>query len=273
MRLHIQHETRYRYDQAPHLVVQALHLWPAPTNMQSTHEWQVRIDGRPVAPTCRDGFGNPVATHAIDRPVRAVSISVDGVVDTDAAAAGVQRDGGAGLPPPFYLSATPLTRGTPEIAHLARRCAGRGTDLERLHRLCHGVRDHVEYVPRSTDANTPAAEAFARRAGVCQDHAHILIAAAHALGFAARYVSGYLCLLDSGMPAASHAWAEVHVAGLGWIGLDAANRVSPDAHYVRIGCGRDYRDAAPVRGIQRGGAAEALEVEVRIAQVDAAAPQ
>ncbi|MGH8324759.1 MAG: transglutaminase-like domain-containing protein, partial [Steroidobacteraceae bacterium] len=114
---------------------------------------------------------------------------------------------------------------------MARRAAGSGDDLERLHRLCNGVRDHVDYLPNITDSETTAAEAFAHGAGVCQDHAHVMIAAARSLGYPARYVSGYLCPLDADMPAASHAWAEVFVDNLGWVGFDAANRQSPDERY------------------------------------------
>jgi transglutaminase-like putative cysteine protease len=56
------------------------------------------------------------------------------------------------------------------------------------------------------------------------------------------------------------------VDGLGWVGFDPSNRVSPDEHYVRVACGRDYRDAAPIRGLRRGGADETLAVDVRITQ-------
>ena len=85
------------------------------------------------------------------------------------------------------------------------------------------------------------------------------------MGFPARYVSGYLCSVGDA-PAASHAWAEIFVADLGWVGFDAANRQSPDERYVRIACGRDYRDAAPVRGVRLGGIAETLEVTVSVAE-------
>src|SRR5690606_10615457 len=155
---------------------------------------------------------------------------------------------------------------SPGIVALAEATAGEGAALERLHRLANAVRDKVDYVSDTTHAETSAAEAFAAGTGVCQDHAQVLIAAARHLGFPARYVSGYLCPMEEGFPAASHAWAELFVDGLGWVGFDPANRVSPDEHYVRVACGRDYRDAAPVRGLRRGGGDETLEVDVRITQ-------
>ena len=87
-----------------------------------------------------------------------------------------------------------------------------------------------------------------------------------AAGLPARYVSGYLLTRDDGEPGeASHAWAEVHVANLGWLGFDPANRCCPDERYIRLGSGRDARAAAPIRGVSRGVGAEAMDVSVRIA--------
>ena len=265
MHLRIVHDTQYRYDEAASLIVQALRMWPATSEGQIIKRWRVEVDGQLLRPTCSDGFGNPVATHTIDRLVDSVRLSVRGNVETQDLH-GVHGNGASPLPPMFFHAATELTTSTPAIDAMARSSAGAGSDLERLHRLCNAVRDRVDYLPDMTDAETTAAEAFANEAGVCQDHAHVMIAASRALGYAARYVSGYLCPLDVDTPAASHAWAEVFVDNLGWVGFDAANRKSPDERYVRIGCGRDYRDAAPVRGVRLGGVAETLHVEVNIAE-------
>lgn len=265
MLLTIAHDTRYKYAEAVWLVVQALRLWPAPSGGQHVKSWQVSVDGRVLRPSCVDGFGNPAASHAIDRSVTAVHLSVRGQVLTRDRS-GVHGDDAAGLPPMYFLRGTQLTTLTPGIATLADQVAGEGTALERLHRLANGVRDKVDYVTDSTDVGTSAGEAFEAGAGVCQDHAQVLITAARHLGFPARYVSGYLCPMESGTPAASHAWAEIFVDDLGWVGFDAANRVAPDEHYVRVACGRDYHDAAPVRGLRRGGADESLDVTVEITQ-------
>ncbi len=81
----------------------------------------------------------------------------------------------------------------------------------------------------------------------------------------ARYVTGYLMTRgDGSLEEASHAWAEILVAGLGWVGFDAANRCCPDERYIRLGSGRDARDAAPIRGVSRGGGVEALDVSVSV---------
>jgi transglutaminase-like putative cysteine protease len=270
MHLKITHDTVYRYDQAASLIIQALRMWPTQNAGQKVKHWQVNVDGKRLNPTCTDGFGNPVATHTIDRSVESVRLSVRGEVETKDLH-GVHASENELLPPMFYLAPTVLTQSNADIAALAHQVAGEGENmLDRLHRLCNGVRDHVDYLPYQTDAETTAIAAFEARAGVCQDHAHVLISAARFLGFPARYVSGYLCPIGD-TAAASHAWAEIHVDDLGWVGFDAANRQSPDERYVRIGCGRDYRDAAPVRGVRLGGLAETLEVEVSIAETPQAA--
>lgn len=264
MRLNIIHETVYRYGQAATLIIQALRMWPVYSESQTVGTWRVEVDGQRLRPTCTDGFGNPLATHTIDRSVDTVRLGVHGEVETENRH-GVLGDGKETLPPMFYLCATALTASNAEIAAMAADAAGDGPDLERLHRLNNGVRDRVDYLPDQTDSETTAAAAFSARVGVCQDHAHVLIAAARSLGFPARYVSGYLCSMGDA-PAASHAWAEIFVNDLGWVGFDAANRQSPDERYVRIACGRDYRDAAPVRGVRLGGIAETLEVTVSVAE-------
>ena len=107
---------------------------------------------------------------------------------------------------------------------------------------------------------------LAGRRGVCQDFAHLLIALCRGLGLPARYVSGYL--YDSDKPAdailASHAWAEVFLDGRGWLGLDPTHDRATGSLYTRVAIGRDYADAAPVRGIYQGDANETLEVRVRM---------
>ncbi|MCC6594105.1 MAG: transglutaminase family protein [Xanthomonadales bacterium] len=263
MQIVIDHATTYRYDQPALRVHQVLRLWPFPGVGQVIRDWRVDIDGRRIRPTSRDGFGNPVATHVLDHPVQALTLHVRAEVET------LDRHGVVGhtedsLPPAYFVHPTALTTADEAIVTLAHGAA-RGADGEiaRLHRLSAAVRARIAYRPQVTDVATPAAAALAAGAGVCQDHAHVLLAGARALGYPARYVSGYLCAGEQ-HAAASHAWVEIFVAELGWIGFDAANHICPDERYVRVATGRDYRDAAPVRGVRVGGGSEGLEVVVRV---------
>lgn len=136
--------------------------------------------------------------------------------------------------------------------------------LAFLHDLSAFIRREVAYTTGVTDAGTSAEEAIERGAGVCQDHAHIFLGAARACSIPARYVSGYLMLDDRVEQEATHAWAEAHVEGLGWVGFDISNGISPDPRYVRVATGFDYRDAAPIVGISLGSADHSLEVEVAV---------
>jgi transglutaminase-like putative cysteine protease len=101
---------------------------------------------------------------------------------------------------------------------------------------------------------------------VCQDHAHIFITCARQIGVPARYVSGYLMMNDTELQDATHAWAEVHLDGLGWVGFDVSNGISPDDRYVRVATGLDYSQSAPVIGNRIGTAGEQLTVQLQVAQ-------
>ena len=170
--------------------------------------------------------------------------------------------------PSVYLRSTAATKPDLAVADLARSVAEKGRDdgaLALSHALCEAVSEAVVYKPGVTHAGTSAVEALAAGEGVCQDHAHVLIALAHALGLPARYGTGYL-YSDPREPSreAAHAWAEIFVESLGWVGFDSANRCCPDERYVRLGSGLDALSAAPIRGIAGGGGAEALDVNVHV---------
>jgi transglutaminase-like putative cysteine protease len=140
--------------------------------------------------------------------------------------------------------------------------------------LMRRLHDEWAYRPRSTEVDTPLATAFAQRAGVCQDFAHLLIGACRLHGLAARYVSGYLLTEpQAGQPAllgadASHAWVQVWCPGTpgvpvdGWLDLDPTNRLVPAAGHIRVAVGRDFGDVTPLRGVIRGGGTHSLTVGV-----------
>ncbi len=117
-------------------------------------------------------------------------------------------------------------------------------------------------------------QALRLRRGVCQDFAHVMIAALRSLGLAARYVSGYLLTQPpSGQPRlvggdASHAWVSVWCPQAGWVDLDPTNDVAPDCEHVTLGWGRDYGDVAPLRGVISGGSSARPLVAVTVLPVE-----
>ncbi len=116
------------------------------------------------------------------------------------------------------------------------------------------------------DEQARAEEARRMGAGGCQDHAQIFISAARVAGIPARYVSGYLMMNETVDQDASHAWAEAHIDGLGWVGVDLSNGYSPDERYVRIATGRAASDASPIKGLRMGNADESLIVSCQVQQ-------
>jgi transglutaminase-like putative cysteine protease len=87
-----------------------------------------------------------------------------------------------------------------------------------------------------------------------------------AQGFPARYVSGYLMTDDRVEQDASHAWAEAHLDGLGRVGFDVSNAISPDARYVRVATGLDHDGAASISGMRFGVGSENMRVELQVEQ-------
>jgi transglutaminase-like putative cysteine protease len=167
--------------------------------------------------------------------------------------------------PEVYMVDTAPTVADAALMELSKAAYGTDGALAAAHRLSAAVADAIAYRPGATHAHTTAAEALALGEGVCQDHAHAMIACARFQGLPARYVSGYLfATADGTQHEAAHAWAEVFIAGLGWVGFDPANRCCPDERYIRLGSGLDAQDAAPIRGIARGNGEETLDVTVAV---------
>jgi transglutaminase-like putative cysteine protease len=128
------------------------------------------------------------------------------------------------------------------------------------------IAEAVTYELGASEPDWTAETAVTEGRGVCQDHAHVFIACARELKLPARYVSGYLLMDDRTEQDAMHAWAEVHLQGLGWVGFDVSNCICPDTRYVRVATGLDYSEAAPVTGTRIGGTDEHLTVQIEVAQ-------
>jgi len=161
------------------------------------------------------------------------------------------------------LRETNLTAPSREILELARASTA-STVLDTLHQLSQNVRNAVEYEQNTTHPLTTATEALQSGKGVCQDHAHVFVAAARLADIPARYVAGYISPGYIGRQE-THAWAEAYVPELGWVGFDPSNRQSPTDAHVRLCAGLDAADAAPLRGWVSASVCETLAVEVDVA--------
>ncbi|MFT4012078.1 MAG: transglutaminase family protein [Paracoccus sp. (in: a-proteobacteria)] len=266
MKLKITHETTYRYDTPVQALVQSLRLTPSVYEGQRVGEWRISVTDGQRGAAFRDGAGDWIEGWTVRGPVESVTVCIEGVIETRDTA-GVLRGHRENVHPLVYLRDTPATKLDEGLIELAESIQS-DEALDLAHKLSAAVSEVIAYSPGVTEASTSAAEALALGQGVCQDHAHALIACARHRGLPARYVSGYLHSSQNGTPHdAAHAWAEIHVGSLGWVGFDAANACCPDDRYVRLGSGLDAQDAAPVRGMAFGQGVEALDVCVHVEEV------
>lgn len=267
MILTVHHVTTYRYASPVRGVVQSHRLTPSVFDGQKVRNWVVEVSDGLKGGGFRDGAGDWVQSWSVLGPVSEIAVTVKGTVETQDMT-GLLRGHKETIPREAYLNDTLPTRVDAALSEIARAAEGAEGPLDAAHRLSAAIAEAIAYKPGATRAQTTAAEAIALGAGVCQDHAHALIAVARRADLPARYVSGYLLSDDDGQPhEAAHAWAEIWVQGLGWIGFDPANACCPDDRYIRLASGLDAQDAAPIRGIARGPGAEILDVSVAVQAV------
>jgi transglutaminase-like putative cysteine protease len=262
MQMHIRHETRYRYERPVKYSVQSLHLTPRRDLSQRALAWNISAPGRRLEQI--DAYGNISHLLTIEVPHREIQIVVHGVVET--ADAEARQDDGT-LSPLAYLVPTQLTAPNEDLKAFAQSALEAITEPRaRAQALAEAVFGAVRYKPGTSDVQDSAAVAFKSGAGVCQDHAHVYIASARAVGMPARYVSGYLYTGDKS-DAASHAWVDVWLGSeLGWQSVDVTHKRPAVRTYCRLAVGRDYLDAAPVRGVRHGGGGEKMEASVLVAE-------
>jgi transglutaminase-like putative cysteine protease len=282
VKLHISHRTTYEYDS---LVTQSFNecrLKPSSSDVQRCLEYGLSIlPHATVSREYQDFYGNFVQYFELPESHTQLVVETNSLVETY-------------LENPFnfetpilweqleeslrevdllyeYLMDSPYIRLTPEIWKFALDLSGTQNDIwTTAINISNGIHNLFKYKPGSTHVNTSASEALAQRAGVCQDYAHVLIGALRSLKIAARYVSGYIyekiAITDGFKPIhlASHAWCEIYLPNVGWRGLDATNGLIVNDHYVKIAVGRDYSDAAPLKGAYRGSSSQQLKIDVTI---------
>jgi transglutaminase-like putative cysteine protease len=263
-RFEIEHTTRFAYTGPITETMMELRLTPLDGRGQRLLEFALRISPRVKLETYRDGYGNLVHYFNLLRAHQKLRVTSRSLVEMDGDIGAREDD----LVFDFLRFREPVTD-EPGVRALAVRHApadlASATAVERaLDSLTVAISHDFAYDPAVTNVYTGVGEVLELRAGVCQDFAHLFIAAARAMRVPARYVSGYIHVPGPGgvMEGASHAWAEAWVPGTGWVGFDATHPVRAGENHVRVAVGRDYRDAAPTRGVYVGMATGTMVVNV-----------
>ena len=256
MILRVEHTTEFAYDGPIAEAYTELRLRPLEGGGQ--HCSSFRLETRPPGVRVReyfDHFGNAVHHFDVLESHDRLLVTAVSEVWTPQALVGDRLE-----PTPLelhdYLGPSSYSPFAEPLRELA---AGNSQALE----LMHAVHTELVYEPGATDVQTRADEVLALGRGVCQDFAHVLLAACRCAGIPARYVSGYL--YDPtlvGDNAASHAWVDVWDAEHGWVSLDPTHDREQTEAYVRVAVGRDYADVPPTRGVWTGQANETLAVRV-----------
>lgn len=264
MKLRIRHTTRYAFDEPVTYGLQQLRKTPKSSHQQKVLSWETAITGGQKEASFEDHHNNSVELISFEKGATEVVVTSEGEVAMEETHGVLGRHRGF-APLWLFQRETPRTTFGAGCRALINALT-QEADLDRLHALSQAVRAAVSYEVGASRPDWSAEDALLAGRGVCQDHAHVFVACARALGFPARYVSGYLMLDTRVDQEAAHAWAEAHVEGLGWVGFDPSNGISPDMRYVRVATGLDYAEAAPVTGTRIGGSGEALDVQIEVAQ-------
>lgn len=287
MKYSVSHTTTYRYNGPVFLGHNHAHLAPRSFERQQCESFHLSILPAPsVQESWTDYFGNQVTYFTLDQEHRQLSVTARSLIHVREAkvpapeetpAWEVVRDqvssasDGQSILAAQFVFESPFVKRSQEAAAYAADSFKPGrplleASLDLTERIFHDFR----YDSGATSVNTPTAEVFRKKRGVCQDFAHLQIACLRSLRLPARYVSGYL-LTDppAGQPRligadASHAWVSVYCPGSGWIDLDPTNNQIPQFRHVTLAWGRDYGDVCPIKGIFLGGGEHSMRVAVDV---------
>jgi transglutaminase-like putative cysteine protease len=284
MLLEVRHVTQYHYDSEVRESVMELWMQPQKSATQRLVSFQLELDPPAQLFSYADSFGNAVYHFDVPQPHERLDIVAHSAVETQA-------------PPPLPDA---LDRGEwdrlksdfvqgecfdflrPHGHAVMTEALGRFIDERQIEELRHldpltaalrlnrTICDAFDYETGVTGADSPIDHALAEGRGVCQDFAHVMIAICRDWGLPARYVSGYLQTNraveggDRSDPDATHAWVEVFLPSLRWVGFDPTNNTLAGERHIAVAVGRDYDDVPPSRGVYKGEAESQLAVGVSV---------
>jgi len=286
MKLRVFHRTRYTYGAPVRESFNEARLQPLSGPRQACHSFDLRITPLPRVLVYPDFYNNAVHQFEVVQPHTELVVEATSVVTTSEAP-GLAVDaatGKLGVTTPQaqaercfdYLQASTYVDVSAELARQANAAVDGQTDAwQAAQLLMDYVHREFHYQPAATTAHTHMREVLQTKAGVCQDFAHVMLGLCRSLQLPARYISGYLYngpaeTLKGAQ--ASHAWVEVYIPNLGWLGLDPTNNHVVAGRHVKVAVGRDYADVPPIKGTYRGTGKRTMSVDVLVTQVEDAVP-
>ncbi len=291
MLLEIRHLTQYHYAEPVRASVMELWAQPQKSPRQRVISFELEVEPAAQLFSYVDAFGNAVYHFDVPQPHDRLAIESRAAVETEAPpplpdrldlgewdrlrSAFVQGECFDFLHPHGFVEQTPAL-----AAFVAKHNLDSLRTLDPLtavQALSRAVYEAFDYQPGVTEADSPIDHALEAGRGVCQDFAHVMIAICRSWGVPARYVSGYLFTNraegDRSDPDATHAWVEVFLPSLRWVGFDPTNNIVAGERHVIVAVGRDYGDVPPSRGVFKGDAESELMVAVSVRRARAAAAE
>ncbi|MEO6712641.1 MAG: transglutaminase family protein [Mycobacteriales bacterium] len=276
-RIAVAHTTGYRYSQPVRASYNEARMTPVSGGGQQTLE--ARIEVTPAVRPLRyvDYWGAQVHAFDVHVPHSELVVTATSIVETAGARA---HRGDAGwdelrspqlrdryselLAPSRYVIAEAEV-----TAHALELSAAHAPDAAGQ-AAAHWAHEQLAYERGWTGVHTTSDDARASGKGVCQDYAHLTLAALRAMGLPARYVSGYLCpVVDAAIGTStrgeSHAWVEYWAGS--WIAVDPTSLRDVAERHVVVARGRDYADVRPLSGVYHGPPASALGVTVELTRL------
>jgi len=287
----LRHRTIYRYDRPVTLGPQTVRLRPAPHARTPVLSYALAVLPEPhTRYWFQDPQGNFLARVLFPEPTASFELTVDleaELAETNPFDFVLEPDAATW---PFRYSAlleqelAPCLAAEPVRPWLAGLLAGLRLEeqpsvdlLVSLNRLIQG---RIAYLTRLEPGVQAPEQTLERGSGSCRDVAWLLVQVARSLGFAARFVSGYLIqLADPQRPAPGieadgadlHAWAEVYLPGAGWIGFDATSGLIAGAGHIPLASGAHPASAAPISGTVEAGVTARFDVETTVARLSSPA--
>lgn len=277
------HTTRFKYSAPIAENVMEVRLQPRTDDCQYCQSFHLDLRPRTRVQSFVDYLNNHVQNFDIAAAHNELVITTQSVVNVytpPPLPAAMTMDDWTGIDELALLaehwemtSPSEFTGVTARLSALAAELGiGRHADpLTVLIKLNRDINETFEYDQSITRVDSPIDEAIQYRRGVCQDFSHVMLALVrNMLHIPARYVSGYLYHRsdDTSVDDATHAWVEIYLPKLGWVGFDPTNNIIVDERHIRVAIGRDYRDVPPTRGVFKGDAETELSVSVHVKMIE-----
>ncbi|MBX7057060.1 MAG: transglutaminase family protein [Leptospirales bacterium] len=283
-RYRVRHQTIYEYKEDVNLCHSEGRLLPRDLDRQRTLQASLRIQpGADFSMERSDYFGNRVSYFALQRPHRRLEAVAESIVELrppsppahnppwEEALRALQGPHADSFVFSEFRLDSPMAAAGLEYREYALRSflSGRAL-LDSCQDLNARIHADFKYESGFSNVSTPLDVVFEHRRGVCQDFAHLFLACLRSLGFAGRYVSGYL---ETSPPPgktklqgadASHAWAAALFPGGQWLDFDPTNNLMPSTQHITLAWGRDYADITPLKGVIFGGGEHSVKVAVDV---------